>query len=133
MGRLNKINDKTWDAVEGYRFFDRLKNDIFYMLMEYYKKLHQEHINTDLGFSLDLSTDIEECYGEFYFVLQCDIHLTDNNDKEIDVLNHSELFDDIGCLTPVQISEKIDDFINKIVYKIESYERSFEKCDDLPF
>lgn len=133
MGRLNKINDKTWNAVEGYRFFNRLKKDIFYMLMEYFQKFHKEHIDTDLGFSLDLTTDIEECYGEFYFELQCDIHLTDKDGNEIDILNHSESFEGIGYWSPVQISEKIDDFINEIVDKIETYERSFEKCEDLPF
>lgn len=133
MGRLNKINDKTWNAVEGYRFFDRLKNDIFYMLMEYYKKLHKEHINTDLGFSLDLTTGMEEIDDDFYFALQCDIHLTDKDCNEIDTIVLLKPFDDIGYLTPVQISEEIDDFINEIVNKIESYERRFEECEDLPF
>lgn len=132
---LNKINDKTWNAVEGYRFFNRLKNGIFFIIMEYFHKFHKEHIDTDFGFSLDLSTDMEECEynGEFCFVLQCDIHLTDNNDKEIVILNHSESFEDIVYWTPVQISERIDDFIDKIAGKIESYERGFEKCEDLPF
>lgn len=134
MERLNKINDKTWNAVEGYRFFNSLKNDIFYMLMENYRGFHEEHISTDLGFSLDLTACMEEIYDDFYFALQCDIHLTDKDGNEIDTIVLSNTFDDIGYWTPVQISEEIDDFINRIVNKIESYETYVEKNDEeMPF
>lgn len=132
--RHDKINDKTWYGIEGYSFFNRLKNNIFYLLMGNYKKFHKEHINTDLGFSLDLTTGMEEIDDDFYFALQCDIHLTDKDGNEIDTIVLSNTFDDIGYDSPVQISERIDDFINEIVNKIESYETYVEENDEeMPF